>query len=210
MLKPLGLLGHPPINVLWVRGIAGVSLETAWFNSGSADLAACAGTKVVGQVWGDWSLPTVKTEVLKFLATYPGKIDLVMQNGIMGAGVIQAFQEAGRPVPLMTESNANAGDLSWWYLHRSTYKTAGAAGPNGYQADNAAVRVLFRILGGDGLKLRDMELPAPAVTNANLKAFLYPGATLNSDQESHGPINLWGGNAQLNGYFTKPGTPGGI
>lgn len=170
LLKPLGLYGKDT-NVLMVRGLAGQAAEESWAEIGKADLLPCKGTKLVGEVWGDWNLAKVKTQVLQFLASHPEKIDVVLQNGSMAAGVIQAFEQAGRPVPLIAMANSNAGDLAWWDEHKDEYKSAGTT-VNGYQASNASFRVLMRTLQGKGPKLRDMQIPAPTVTNENLAASL--------------------------------------
>jgi ribose transport system substrate-binding protein len=207
-LPALGL-ADKQLNALFVRGVTSYGEEQKWYEEGLAALKACSNIKLVGEVVGNWSLPTVKTEVLKFLASHPEHIDVVLQNGIMEAPVIQAFEQTGRPVPLIPFNNTEAGGLAWWNDHKDTYKTAGTS-INGFQAHHGAFRVLLRILAGNGLKVRDVHVPSPTITSKNLQTFVLPGADLNTDKESNAPLDFWASNKQLDGYFTKPGTPGGI
>lgn len=210
-LAQLPALGwaNKPLNALFVRGVTSYGEEQRWYEEGLAALKACSNIKLVGEVVGNWNLPTVKTEVLKFLAAHPEHIDVALQNGIMEAPIIQAFEQAGRPVPLIPFNNTEAGGLAWWNDHKNTYKTAGTS-INGFQAHHGAFRVLLRILAGKGLKVRDVHVPSPTITSKNLDKFVLPGADLNTDKESNAPLDFWASNKQLDGYFAKPGTPGGI
>lgn len=195
-------------NVLVVRGLAGNTVEQAIYDTTMADLKACPGIKVIGTVYGSWSSGPAKTAVLQFLASHPGvKIDAVIQDGAMMAGVIQAFQSAGKTVPLISEGGCQGGDLSWWLAHKSTYKTYATCN-NGFQVAYVNMRVLFRILGGKGIKLRDLSMSSPVVTNANLAQFATAGKPLTWAGEPRGPITAYCSNTCLNGYFSKPGTPG--
>ena len=85
-------------NVLFVRGIAGNPVEQAFQDAAVADVKACPGLKIVGTIYGKWTNATAKAETVKWLAAHPDtKIDAVIQNGIMMAGIVQAFQQTGRP-----------------------------------------------------------------------------------------------------------------
>jgi ribose transport system substrate-binding protein len=197
-------------NVLIVRGLAGNTVEQAIYDATIADLKVCPDIKIVGTVYGSWSSGPAKTAVLQFLASHPGlKIDAVIQNGAMMAGVIQAYESTGKTVPLISEGGCQGGDLSWWLAHKATYKTYATCN-NGFQVAWVNMRVLFRILGGKGVKLRDISLEAPVVTNANLAQFATPGKPLSWAGEPRGPITAYCSNTCLNGYFNSPGTPGGF
>ena len=60
-------------NLLFVRGLAGNPVEQAFEDAAEADVKACPGLKIVGTVWGKWTNPTAKSEVVKWLAAHPGK-----------------------------------------------------------------------------------------------------------------------------------------
>jgi ribose transport system substrate-binding protein len=197
-------------NVLMVRGIAGNPVEQAFQDAAVADIKACPGLKIAGTIWGKWTNATAKSETLKWLAAHPStKVDAVIQNGIMMAGILQAFQQAGRPVPPISGGGCQGGELSWWLAHKSTYKTV-ANCFNGFQTGWSEFRLLTRILDGKGLKVRDIHVPVPIVTNENVAVYATPGKPLSWPGEPRGPIDAWASNKFLDGYFDKPGNAPGL
>ena len=197
-------------NVLFVRGIAGNPVEQAFQDAAVTDVKACPGLKIVGTIYGKWTNATAKAETVKWLAAHPDtKIDAVIQNGIMMAGIVQAFQQAGRPVPPISGGGCQGGDLSWWLKNKATYKTV-ANCFNGFQTGWSEFRLLSRILDGRGLRVADIHIPVPIVTNANLHIYATPGKPLSWPGEPRGPIDGWASNKTLDGYFHKPGNPGGL
>jgi ribose transport system substrate-binding protein len=197
-------------NVLFVRGIAGNPVEQAFQDAAVADVKACSGLKIVGTIWGKWTNATAKSETVKWLASHPNvKVDGVIQNGIMMAGIIQAFLQAGRPVPPISGGGCQGGELSWWLKNKATYKSV-ATCFNGFQTGWSEFRLLLRILDGRGIKVADIHIPVPVVTNANVHIYATPGKPLSWPGEPRGPIDGWASNKVLDGYFNKPGTPGGL
>jgi ribose transport system substrate-binding protein len=197
-------------NVLIVRGIAGNPVEQAFHDAAIADIKACPGVKIVGTIYGKWTNASAKAEVVKWLAANPDvKVDAVIQHGIMMAGIIQAFQQAGRPVPPISGGGCQGGELSWWLKNKATYKSV-ATCFNGFQTGWSEFRLLTRILAGKGLKVRDIHIPVPIVTNKNVHVYATPGKPLSWPGEPRGPIDGWCNNKCLDGYFNKPGNPGGL
>jgi ribose transport system substrate-binding protein len=197
-------------NVLIVRGIAGNTVEQAFQDAAVADIAACPGLNVVGTVYGNWTNATAKAQVLSFLAAHPGlKIDAVVQNGIMMAGIVDAFQTAGLHVPPISDGGCQGGDLSWWLAHKAGYKTVGVCF-NGFQTAYTEFRILLRTLAGNGPRVNDIAILAPVVTNKNVGVYATKGQPLSWGGEPLGPLDAYCSNACLNGYFTKTGTPGGF
>jgi ribose transport system substrate-binding protein len=197
-------------NVLIVRGIAGNAVEQAFHDAAIADIKACPGVKVVGTIYGKWNNADAKAEVVKWLAANPDvKVDAVIQHGIMMSGIIQAFQQAGQPIPPISGGGCQGGELAWWLKNKATYRSV-ATCFNGFQTAWSEMRLLFRILDGRGLKVRDIHVPIPIVTNENLHIYATPGKPLTWPGEPRGPINGWASNKFLDDYFKKPGTPGGL
>jgi ribose transport system substrate-binding protein len=197
-------------NVLVVRGIAGNTVEQAFQTAAVHDIAACPGLKVVGTVWGKWTNASAKAAVLQFLTSHPGMpINAVVQNGIMMAGIVDAFQSAGKPVPAISDGGCQGADLSWWLAHASSYKTVGVCF-NGYQTAYTELRLLFRVLAGKGPLLNDIAITAPVVTNANLAQYATPNQPLTSTGEPRGPLDAYCSESCLDAYFMHPGTPNGF
>ena len=197
-------------NVLFVRGIAGNPVEQAFQDAAVANVKACPGLKIVGTIWGKWTNATAKAETVKWLASHPDtQVDAVIQNGIMMAGIVQAFQQAGRDVPPISGGGCQGGELSWWLKNKATYKTV-ANCFNGFQTAWSEFRILSRILDGRGLRVADIHIPVPIVTNANVHVYATPGKPLSWPGEPRGPIDGWASNKTLDGYFKKAGNPGGL
>ena len=196
-------------GVLMVRGLPGNPNDVVLYDQAIADMKYCPNVHVANSIYGSWDETTAKTTVSQYVAAHPGQIAGVIQDGGMSAGVIQAFQGAGQTVPPISEGECYAGDLSWWLAHESTYQTVGQCF-NGYQGAYVFFNTALRVLAGDGPKYQTLEIPSPAITNANLAKFAVPGLPLTSANEVGGPITAWCTDTCLNAYFNKPGTPGGL
>ena len=69
---------------------------------------------------------------------------------------------------------------------------------------------MARVLDGRGLKVRDIHVAVPLVTNKNLAVYATPGKPLTWPGEPRGPIDGWASNKFLDGYFKKTGNPAGL
>jgi ribose transport system substrate-binding protein len=178
-----------------------------------ASLAAikpCEGVDIVGTVSGQWDPATTKAEVLKFLAANPGKIDFVLHEGAMAAGVIQAFEEAGRPVPPMPITGHTGGDLSWWEANKDDYESVGVYTMGGSQVAYTTFRLLLRILDGKGLEIRDVAPVGELVTNENISELAVKGQPVTWLGDIKGPVDGWFDDAQMDAIFKEPGNPEGL
>jgi ABC-type sugar transport system substrate-binding protein len=191
-------------NVLIVRGIAGNQNDKVLYNQKVVDLKNCPDIKVGSVLYGNWDNGTVKNVVSQYLASHPQKIDGVVQDGGMFAGVVQAFESRGIEVPPVGMEQCAAGDLSWWLKKIDTYKTVGGC-INGLQGGYVYFNVALRILANKGPKYNVLSMPAVTLDNTNLKAYAQPGLPLTSDLELPGPKTAWCDNTCLNKYFNETG-----
>jgi ribose transport system substrate-binding protein len=189
-----------------VRGIQGNTLEEAINTAAVAQMKPCKGLEMVGTVWGQWSPATTKAETLKFLASHPGDFDFVMQEDAVAAGIIQAFEQLGKPVPTQPFNGVSGGDLSWWLKNKSTYSALGYA-PGGAATAYSSFQVLMRILDGRQLKIRDIVRPGVRITNANVGVYATPGKPVTWLGDIRGPKTSFLGPAEMNGFFVKPRNP---
>lgn len=192
-------------NVLVVRGVPGVPAEGYGNKQIYEEIRACPGIDVIGEINGNWNNATAKTATLQFLASHPQKIDGVLQNGIMAQGIIQAFEQAGRPVPPVTMVGAQAGELSWFKDHLDEGYSTGGSAYNGKQQADAAWRVLGRILAGKQPKITDIPLHPALVTKDNVADYVPPGATLNTVDDPLGDPQDYASDDYLDLVFDKPG-----
>jgi ribose transport system substrate-binding protein len=118
-------------NLLEIRGLAGTSINDDIHNGIVAGLKKYPGLKVVGEVYGNWDEATAQKAVAGILPSLP-KIDAVVDQGGDGYGAIQAFQEAGRPIPMVMMGNRYDELMIWKDLKDKTgYKSWSACSQPG-------------------------------------------------------------------------------
>lgn len=153
-------------NVLRVEGIAGSPLVAEQRTGSDKAFAEAPEVKVLRDVNGNWTANVTKSVVLQALATSPQPIDAVWTSGSEARVVAEAFVQAGRPAPLITGSIS--GDaLGYWKAHPDLLKFEGGALMPSWTAQTA-VRIAVRLLEGQTPKLSLIEIPVPAVHNADL------------------------------------------
>jgi ribose transport system substrate-binding protein len=197
-------------KVLDVQGVPGNTYSELLHEASLAAIKPCEGVDIVGTVSGQWDPATTKAEVLKFLAANPGKIDFVLHEGAMAAGVIQAFEEAGRPVPPMPITGHTGGDLSWWEANKDDYESVGVYTMGGSQVAYTTFRLLLRILDGKGLEIRDVAPVGELVTNENISELAVKGQPVTWLGDIKGPVDGWFDDAQMDAIFKEPGNPEGL
>jgi ribose transport system substrate-binding protein len=191
-------------NILIVRGIAGNQNDKVLYNQKVVDLKNCPDIKVASVIYGNWDNGTTKQAVSQYLASHPQKIDGVLQDGGMFAGIVQAFESRGIEVPPVGMEQCAAGDLSWWLKKIDTYKTVGGC-INGLQGGYVYFNTALRILANKGPKYNVLSMPAVTLDNTNLKAYAQAGLPLTSDLELPGPKTAWCDNKCLDKYFNESG-----
>jgi ribose transport system substrate-binding protein len=153
-------------NILQVEGISGhplVQQENAGLEKAVAENGKL---KIVRKVSGEWTGTTTKSAVLQALATTPQKIDAVWSTGSEARFVAQAFQQAGRPLPLIAASIS--GDaLGYWNANQDKFKFFGGEVSPHVAAQNA-FRVALRILDGQKPLVNTIIAPMPTITQADL------------------------------------------
>jgi ribose transport system substrate-binding protein len=138
---------------------------------------AYPGIHIVGDLYGMWTGSVAKSEMLKYLATHPRPVNAVFSTGNMGVAVGQAFQQFGRPLPIITEVTNQCSLLAYWKqnnLKAMTFVQDG--GPMAY----AAFVPALRIMAGQKPKVNTIFMPLPMITSANLDQYYKPSMTVQS------------------------------
>jgi ribose transport system substrate-binding protein len=131
-----GLAGHPA-NVNRMRGMEEV-------------LAANPGVKVLTKVNGNWDQASSQQVMSDLLASYPDLDGVLTQDG-MALGVVNAFEAAGREVPVVTGELMMGFVKKWKELKdASGFSTYGQNNPPGIGA--TALGMAVRLLQGKELK----------------------------------------------------------
>lgn len=193
-------------DILVVRGAQGNTLDNAVYNQLVADLKVCPNIHIAGTVYGEYATSTTKTVVQQFLASHPGKIAGVVEQGGMYAGVVQAFQAVGRSVPPVALIEPSGGELSYWYANKSTVNQVGQ-GINGRTGAYTFFNASLRILAGREPKLNVLGIPAPVMTNRNLGRYAPKGKDISADVEPLGKPASWCSKYCLAKFFKHKGGP---
>jgi ribose transport system substrate-binding protein len=99
-------------NILYIRGLAGTSIDDDITKGVQAEMAKHPNLKIVNEVYGNWDQTTAQKAVATVLPSLP-KIDAVLDQGGDAYGAAQAFAAAGRPLPLIMLGNRQ-DELAWW------------------------------------------------------------------------------------------------
>jgi ribose transport system substrate-binding protein len=212
-------------NIFAVEGIAGTPGSQGIEEGGKLILDSCPDIKIIADYSGDWNNATAKTATLQALATNPGDIDGVWEQGSMEKGIIEAFEQAGRDVPPVTMGNPDQAGLAYWRDHQADgFHTAATAQPSAAGAD-AMFRIGMRILEGKGAKITSIVGNPPLTVDSDslaaakatfpdadvqlLDDWVKPEWTFDSPgvaNPASGPTGVWLNDEMLDSFFTTPGT----
>jgi ribose transport system substrate-binding protein len=190
--------------VMFIHGIAGVPIDTDTMNGANDVLKLCPQITTNESIVTQFQASIAKQQVLSFLNTHPQAVSGVITAGPFTSGVIEAFQQAGRTVPVVTNNGLDEGGLAYWYQHKSTYNGVALANtPNGLAY--ATTQVAHMMLIGDGVKINTLSIDPPLATNANLTKYvdIDPSWTINTAGTATGPSNLYVSNSFIDAIFTK-------
>jgi ABC-type sugar transport system substrate-binding protein len=189
---------------MFIHGIAGVPIDTDTMNGANDVLKLCSGITTNESIVTQFQASIAKQQVLSYLNTHPQQVSGVITAGPFTSGVIEAFQQAGRTVPVVTNNGLDEGGLAYWVQHKSSYNGVALANtPNGLAY--ATTQVAHKMLQGDGVKINTLAIDPPLATNANLTTYVTidPSWTINSAGTATGPSNLYVSNSFIDAIFTK-------
>jgi ribose transport system substrate-binding protein len=191
-------------NVVYVEGISGSSVdapsESAWNNV----LKSCPGMRTSkDKVYASFAQATAKQEMLKYIGTHPDKIDAVFESEVMATGVMQAFAQSGRPMPLVPDIGLTKGSLGYWRQHDAKYDNAGQ-GIVPVGAARAVVEVSLRMLDGQGVKINHVVDTSPLVTDANIDGSAQADWSLNTPGTLGGTEQGFMPSSYLDDFFAHP------
>jgi ABC-type sugar transport system substrate-binding protein len=190
--------------VLFLHGIPGVPIDTDTMNGANAVLKLCSGITANESIVTQFAPPIAKQQVLSFLNTHPQPVAGVITAGPFTSGVIQAFLQAGKTVPPITNNGLDEGGLAYWIQHKSTFNGVALANtPNGLA--NAVVQVAHKMLAGDGVKINTLAIAPPLATSDNLTKYVTidPSWTINTAGSATGPADAYVSQAYIDSIFTK-------
>jgi ribose transport system substrate-binding protein len=100
-------------KLLEIRGLAGTSIDEQISEGIHKGVADYPQFEIVGSVHGDWAQDVAQQAVSGILPSLPEDIVGVVTQGGDGYGAAKAFEEAGRPRPIIIMGNRQ-DELAWW------------------------------------------------------------------------------------------------
>jgi ribose transport system substrate-binding protein len=134
-------------NVVLLHGIAGVDAAEFWRIGAMAALSEYPDIDVVAEENGNWSVADA-LDVMRGVLTANPTIDGVWVGGLeMGVSVVTAFEDAGRPLPVMAGTNPINGFVRLAIENDIEFFAA----PFPPSASQLCVQTMFQILNGDSV-----------------------------------------------------------
>jgi ABC-type sugar transport system substrate-binding protein len=193
-------------TVLFLHGIPGAPIDTDTANGALDVLKECPGITVNSAIDTQFQASIAKQQVLSYLSTHTQAVTGVVTAGPFTSGVIQAFEQAGKTVPVITNNGLDEGGLAYWLEHESSYKgvaLANTADGLAYATDE----VVQKMLSGDGVKLNTIAIVPPVVTSSDLSTYVdLSGSsswTINTAGTASGPASTFVSSDFINALFTK-------
>ena len=200
MIEQMGGKG----TVVTVQGIKGEPGSEIWEASAACMFEQFPNIKVLANIYGSWTEPVAKTEMQKVLTTNPGaKLDGVWVQGPGTTGVIQAFEQTGRPMPRYMTNFGQKAVLAYWRDNRDKVSMYSASQPP-YESTTQTYQAMIRVLSGQKPILNAIYNLGPAITDDTLDDWVKPEdkwpsargfASIDQDE--------WMSQETLDGYFSN-------
>jgi ribose transport system substrate-binding protein len=162
-------------NVLIVRGVKGSAPDQEMYAGQMEALKEYPNAKVIAEVYGQATTAVAQSAVSNILPSLPQVDAVLTQGGGDDYGVVQAFEQAGKPVPIV-EGCGSSNFLKWWSEQnkKSGYKTISDSSAPGI--GGAVLWLTLAILDGANPS-KNMFMPYATVTVENLSQYadLPPG-----------------------------------
>jgi ribose transport system substrate-binding protein len=160
---------HGKGNVLNVRGIAGSKQDQNVNDAFEGVVKKYPGIHVVGQVYGNWTQSVAETAIAGILPTLPTVNAIFDQGAGEEYGAVQAYEAAGKKLPLIVGGNSGAF-IQWWikehklngYTTISNCGNPGIGGVATYVATQIALKKHVP---------KDMQMQGLVIDQANLNQF---------------------------------------
>lgn len=128
-------------EIVEIDGVAGNSADTLRVQANKDVLANYPDIKVLAAAPGGWSETEAQALMTTFLSSYE-KIDAVLEQDVMGEGVIKAYENAGKDLPIMTGDYTKAFLTKWSQLPDLNSIGVSYAPGNSVPGLDVAVRLL--------------------------------------------------------------------
>jgi ribose transport system substrate-binding protein len=193
-------------NVLLVSGIPGAASSDSYDNGAKKALSEYSGIKLIGEVAGMWTDQIAQTEVQKFLATHPQKIDGIIAQSASETGVVRAMLNSGRK-PFPVTLGGEVGAACYWRKNKDWVSSGFHIWPPGDEIE-MAFDVLIRTLQGQGPKVQSILRSAWKFTYEDVVAAIPDeNCDISSADWLQPGADVWFPKSMADGFFLRPEDP---
>ena len=189
-------------NIVLVSGVPGTASSDAFDSGAKKALEDYPDIKIIGEVAGKWTDQVAQTELQKFLAINPAKVDGILTQAAQENGVLNAMLQSGRPmVPITLGGEASAA--CYWRKNPDWISKSFHIWPPAREMDQVW-DVMLRTLGGEGPKIQSMLRPVLPYTIEDVKAALPDDCDLNSTDWVQPTAEAWWPKDVATQFFANP------
>ena len=133
-------------------------------------LKACPGVQNVGTEYGEYSADVTKQKMETFLISNPDIGGVIVDGGMMGMGILEAYKDAGLPYPYMTVDDWNGFQKKAKEIGFTKYiSVPGGSENSGYASD-----LLFEYLAGKEIP-QSYLIPIKTMSGEEVQAMIPEG-----------------------------------
>lgn len=171
--------------VIGVHGVEGTGVDAQSFKGWTDAFKNCPGITFDASVVGDFEPQVAQGALSSYLSSHPQPIAGVVETAGMTSGIIKAFTQAGRPLPVIVDGGPSVGDLVYFKSHPSKLASAFSITPSGVTA--ATVYTIKQLIAGHGPKLSELVSLSAVMSRSNLSKWIPAGATGTDQSVVEGP-----------------------
>ena len=164
-------------KVVSIMGEPGSGYSENVLRGVSDALKACPGIQNVGTEYAEYSADLTKQKMETFLISNPDIGGVIVDGGMMGMGVLEAYKDANLPYPYMTVDDWNGFQKKAKEIGYTKYVSV----PGGSEASGYASDLLFEYLGGQQIPQKYL-IPIKIMTGEEVQAMIPAGM----------PDSFWG------------------
>ncbi len=192
-------------NVLLVSGIAGLASSDSFDEGALKAISEYPDIKHVGTVQGMWTDQVAQTEVQKFLATNPGKLDAIIAQSPAENGILQAMLQSGRPM-IPVSVSGEMGAVCYWRNNPDWIDAGYMVWPPAGEI-YIAWNMMLRTLQGQGPKINAVMRPVLKFTHDQVVARVPENCDITDPHWFEPDVEEWFPKSMADAMVLRPEDP---
>jgi ribose transport system substrate-binding protein len=184
--------------VLGVHGIEATGVDQESFAGWKMAFGKCPGIHFDSSIVGQFQPAVAKAQMLSYLSSHPQPVAGVVESAGMTSGILQAFQQTGRPLPVFVAAGPSVGELAFFKTHTNRLVSAYTITPQGVVA--ATAYTISQLMAGHGPKVSELSSLSDNINSSNLSHWAPAGASVSNQSVVEGP---WLPQSYLASLFNK-------